>query len=177
MRKYLVGFIVGALFMSAFPAYGAVSSLVGKKVSGEFSVKVDGTEIAGKSVAIDGTTYAPLRAIGDATGYTVTFENKEVVFTKKENGGGEPVATNQPTETQSSGEDPNSARLSELEEELSELRLRSVAITNEIGPLGVEYIRKKDESIQAKIDELKAEYAQVEAKIKELEAEREMLKQ
>jgi hypothetical protein len=84
MRKYVIGFLVGVLCASVAPAYGAVSSLVGKKVSGEYVVKVDGNIIEGKSIAIDGTTYAPLRIIGDATGYNVTFENKEVIFTKKQ---------------------------------------------------------------------------------------------
>jgi hypothetical protein len=84
MRKYLIGFIAGILLASVAPAYGAVSSLIGKSVQGEYTVKVDGAILSKKSVSIDGTTYAPLRAIGEATGYDVDFVNNEVVFTKKE---------------------------------------------------------------------------------------------
>jgi len=101
LRKYVIGFVAGVLLSSVAPAYGAVSSLIGKEVQGEYAVKVDGTTLAKKSIAIDGTTYAPLREIGEAIGYDVDFLNKEVVFTKNkaEVGGSEPVTTSDPVET------------------------------------------------------------------------------
>jgi hypothetical protein len=81
-RNFVLGLIVGILLASAVPAYGAVSSLIGKTVQGEYSVKVDDKEIAAKSIAIDGTTYAPLRAVAESIGYDVTFKDKTVIFSK-----------------------------------------------------------------------------------------------
>ena len=83
MRKFLLGLLLGIMIAVAAPAYGAVSSFVGKSVQGEYLVKVDGSPLVKKSIAIDGTTYAPLRAIGEAVGYDVDFVDKTVVFTKK----------------------------------------------------------------------------------------------
>lgn len=80
MRKYVVGFVVGLLFASAFPAYGAVSSMVGKKVQAENTVYVNGKQLPIRSVNIDGTTYSPNRAIADAVGLEVKFENNSVIF-------------------------------------------------------------------------------------------------
>lgn len=80
MRKYVVGFIAGLLLASAFPAYGAVSSLVGKKIANEYEVFVDGKKLDKKALAVDGTSYAPLRVIADAIGYDIEFANNTVVM-------------------------------------------------------------------------------------------------
>ena len=82
MRKYIVGFLVGALLTVGTSVYGAdIASLVGKKVQGEASVSVDGANI-GKIVIIDGKSYAPVRVIGESAGYSVTVNGKDVVLSK-----------------------------------------------------------------------------------------------
>jgi hypothetical protein len=171
MRKYVIGFLVGVLCASVAPAYGAVSSLVGKKVSGEYTVKVDGTTLSNKSVAIDGTTYAPLRAIGDATGYDVSFENKTVVFTKKES---ESKGSDQVTNDQTTTENPNAASIAEIDAQLTGLRKQLINISNELTSLNAKYMTSDDEtlksSLRSQADVLKEQYKQIEAQIKELES-------
>lgn len=88
VRKYLVGFVAGFLLASAFPAYGAVSSLVGKQVQAENTVIVNGKELDIKAVNIDGTTFAPNRAIAEALGLDINFVDGAVIFENKE---GDPV--------------------------------------------------------------------------------------
>ena len=94
MRKYLVGFIAGLLLASAFPAYGSVTSMIGKQVQAENSIIVNGLELDVKAVNIDGTTYTPNRALAEALGAEIGFEDKKVIFETKE---GEPVE--QPVDT------------------------------------------------------------------------------
>lgn len=74
MRKYLIGMIVGiALTISATTYADDITSLIGKTVQGVFPVKVNGDILAKTAIVIDGTSYLPVRAIGDAIGYDVSF--------------------------------------------------------------------------------------------------------
>lgn len=83
MRKYVIGFLVGALLTLGTSVYGAdIASLVGKTVQGEALVSVDGANI-GKIVIIDGKSYAPVRAIGESAGYSVIVNGKNVILSKQ----------------------------------------------------------------------------------------------
>lgn len=79
MKKIIV---VGALSLtflaSSVVVYGATSSsLIGAKVQGIFSVKVNGAKIS-DAVAINGLTYVPLRSLTESIGGTVQVEGKTV---------------------------------------------------------------------------------------------------
>lgn len=75
MRKYIVGFIIGVFMTASVSAYADnIVSLVGKQVQGEFLVMVNGKELPQKAVVIDGSSYAPVRAIGESAGYDVGFD-------------------------------------------------------------------------------------------------------
>ncbi len=78
MKKHLlIGFLAGILFASAFPVYGAVSSLVGKKVTKEMTVKVD-DEMIGTAIVVDGRGYLPIRTMTDALNLELQVDSKEV---------------------------------------------------------------------------------------------------
>lgn len=83
MRKYITGFLVGVLLASAVPAYGAVTSAIGKKVGSEIVVKLDDKEV-GKAIVVDGRSYLPVRATADALdlGLEVTKEAINLVSTE-----------------------------------------------------------------------------------------------
>jgi len=81
MRKYAIGFFIGIFVASAFPVYGAVTSLVGQKVQTEYPVVVNGKQLETKAISINGVSYTPNRAFSDATGSQISFENKTVVIT------------------------------------------------------------------------------------------------
>lgn len=84
MRKYVVGIIIGALLAFAGQTAADSVSKIGKKVQGEVVVKVDGVPLEAKGLIVDGQTTVPARALADASGYDVAFQNKEVLLTKKE---------------------------------------------------------------------------------------------
>ncbi len=73
MRKYMIGAIFGALLATAVSAHAEVISMIGKVVDGAFPVKVNGTTIDKQAIVIDGTSYLPVRAIGDALNMDVSF--------------------------------------------------------------------------------------------------------
>ncbi|MGG4217320.1 hypothetical protein ABEW32_03700 [Paenibacillus jamilae] len=87
MKKIVAGFLAGALFTIGAGAFAdEIESLVGKKVQSETSVSVNGKELD-KAIVVEGKSYAPVRSIGEAAGYTVTVDGKNVVLkdgTKKD---------------------------------------------------------------------------------------------
>ncbi|WP_375104950.1 hypothetical protein ACDZ28_13675 [Paenibacillus sp. RS8] len=83
MKKFIAGVIVGGfLFVGVF-AFADGSSLIGQKVQGLFSVEKAGTKVA-DAIVINGTAYAPVRAVSDATGTELTVEGKRIIIQEKE---------------------------------------------------------------------------------------------
>ncbi|WP_051289624.1 hypothetical protein [Paenibacillus massiliensis] len=73
MKKMVVGFLAGALFMIGATTFADdIQTLVGKKIEGETAVTVDGTSI-GSAIIVDGKSYAPVRSIAEASGLAVGY--------------------------------------------------------------------------------------------------------
>lgn len=79
MKKFISGIIVGALLFTGASAFADSVSLIGQKVQGLFTVEKAGTKIA-DAVIINGTAYAPVRAVSEATGTTLTVEGKKIIM-------------------------------------------------------------------------------------------------
>ncbi len=114
MRKYLIGALVGAALALSFNVSAAVESLIGKSVQGEFVVKLNGNELPNKAAVVDGSSYLPVRAIGESLGLEVDFENNEVLLNepKKED-------TSQVTEPQPQTEPQPTVSLESLEYQIN----------------------------------------------------------
>lgn len=78
MKKIAAGILAGAMLMVSAQALGAAVTLVGKKIQGEYTVKVYGKKLADAAVVIDGKSYVPVRAIGELAGYKVTVSGKTI---------------------------------------------------------------------------------------------------
>lgn len=88
MKKVLLGVLVGIIL--SVPMYAAAEKLpaiIGKTVQGTTSILI-GVEYAADAIIIDGTSYAPVRAIAELVGMGVSFENGKIILTEKE---GEPL--------------------------------------------------------------------------------------
>lgn len=83
MKKFIAGFIAGALLFGGTAAIAAQPGLIGQKVQSVFSVEKDGKKIA-DAVAIGGATYAPVRALAEATGTDIKIEGKTITMSDKE---------------------------------------------------------------------------------------------
>jgi len=85
MKKwvYLVsGVVIGALVATAGNAFAdQLKSLVGKKVTGEYTVVVNGKELSDKGAVIDGRTNVPVRGVSQALGADIRVEGKKILVT------------------------------------------------------------------------------------------------
>lgn len=57
----------------------AASGLLGQKVQGVFTIEKDGAKIA-EAAIINGSAYAPLRAVADATGTDIGIQGKKIII-------------------------------------------------------------------------------------------------
>jgi hypothetical protein len=82
MKKWtylLSGIVIGAIVATSGSAFAAqVKSLIGQKVTGEYTVIVNGKTLQDKGAVIAGRTNAPVRAIADAIGAELKVEGKTI---------------------------------------------------------------------------------------------------
>jgi hypothetical protein len=84
LKKLVIGVVIGFVLSLPLTANGAVQSLIGKVVDGEFTVTVNKSLLPNKAIVIEGTSYLPVRTLSDATGYNVYFEaNKGIDLVDK----------------------------------------------------------------------------------------------
>lgn len=77
MKKFVLGLIVGVAVTASSSAFAddIVQSIVGKKVDGEFPVKIAGKSLETQAATVEGTSYLPVRAIGEALNMDVKFDS------------------------------------------------------------------------------------------------------
>lgn len=79
MKKFVAGFLVGALLLVGTSTFADSVSLIGRKVEGTFTVKKDGIKVM-DAVIINGKSYAPVRSIAEASGLSVQVEGKTIIM-------------------------------------------------------------------------------------------------
>ncbi|MDN4069930.1 hypothetical protein QYF50_18675 [Paenibacillus vini] len=96
MKKWsfiLGGFLLGvAVTLSSGTVFAEVQSLIGKKVSGEMNVIVNGTKLDDKGAVIEGRTNAPVRALAASLGADLKVEGKDIIITSESTSSGEKEA-------------------------------------------------------------------------------------
>lgn len=76
------GILIGFVLSTSAGAFAdSVKSLVGKKVSGEYTVIVDGKKLADKGAIIDGKANVPVRGISEALGADIKVSGKTITVT------------------------------------------------------------------------------------------------
>jgi hypothetical protein len=80
-KQFIAGFLTAALIFGAVPAFAnTVSSLIGSKVTGVFTINdADGKKIA-EAAIINGSAYVPVRAMSEATGTDLTVTGKVITL-------------------------------------------------------------------------------------------------
>jgi hypothetical protein len=82
MKKYVAGFVVGALFTVSATAFAdEIKTLVGKKIQGETVIELNG-QVLDTAIIVDGKSYAPTRSIGEAAGFDVNMKDKKVILSE-----------------------------------------------------------------------------------------------
>jgi len=170
MRKYIVGGLAGAALMFSVTAFADGNSIIGKVIQGEYSVKVikvanpAGETLSTKSIAVDGTTYVPLRVAADTFGYDADFANKMVILTERSGGTvtKETLETSETTpETPSSTQETVEEQIASLSSQRSMLINQAIQLLATADPNSIEVTQKvkklNDQAaeLQKQIDELK----------------------
>lgn len=75
------GIIIGVVFSTSAGAFAdTVKSMVGKKVTGEYTIVVDGNKLSDKGAVIDSRANVPARALSEALGATVKVEGRTITI-------------------------------------------------------------------------------------------------
>ncbi|WP_145148463.1 stalk domain-containing protein [Paenibacillus xylanexedens] len=79
------GIIIGVVFSTSVGAFAdTVKSMVGKKVTGEYTIVVDGKKLSDKGAVIDSRANVPARSLSDALGADVKVSGKTITITSGE---------------------------------------------------------------------------------------------
>lgn len=77
MKKFVLGLIVGIAVTATSSVYAddIIQSVVGKSIEGEMPIKVSGKQLSTQAIIVDGTSYLPVRAAGEALNMDVKFDS------------------------------------------------------------------------------------------------------
>jgi hypothetical protein len=168
VKKAVAGFLAGVVFMIGAQAFGDSVSKIGKKIQTEYSVTIDGQKLTVPAIAVDGTSYAPVRAMGDATGYDVSVSGKSISLDKERVAVSSTNQTTQPATPQPTF----SSGLTEVQNKLATLNGKIAAAAANI--TATEWQLKDDADnadLKAKLEKYKAEYADLLAQKAKIEQE------
>lgn len=172
-KKVVAAFLAGALMMVSVQAFGDSVSQIGKKIQTELSVTVDGKKLTVPAIAVDGKSYAPVRAIGDAVGYNVAVSGKSIILSKE----GGTVSDNivnipEPTPEVIPPAATHTPKLQTNESKINALSHKLATLSGSIAIAEAQLKDKPDNSeLQQKVVDLKAQYAELQAQLAELQGQ------
>jgi len=81
----VISFVLG-VSVAAFgqDVYAQINSMIGKKVTGEYTVIVNGETLSDKGAIIDGRANVPVRALSESLGADIKVEGKTIMVTAEE---------------------------------------------------------------------------------------------
>lgn len=87
-KKWLgltLAFVFGVLVATTGEDVAAqVQSMIGKKVTGEYTVVVNGEKLSDKGAIIDGRANVPVRALSESLGVDIKVDGKTIMVTSEE---------------------------------------------------------------------------------------------
>lgn len=170
MKKYIAGFLAGAVFVLSATAFADdIQSLIGKKIQGETVVELNGQALD-TAIIVDGKSYAPVRTIGEAAGYGVSMQNKKIIL---ENKASNTTAATNPGKGQSVEE-----KTVNLQERISTHKDRIVRLEARIKGLEDEILKPnyEDRGEKDMITQYKADLEKQKSLLSDLESELAVLK-
>jgi len=84
MKKFVLGILCGAFLFGGTSVLAESISLVGKKIEKEIPVNYNGEPLVAKAIVVEGTSYLPVRTVGNTLGATVEFKDG-VIHVEKTN--------------------------------------------------------------------------------------------
>lgn len=170
MRKYIVGFFVGALAFTAVQASAdGIKSLVNTKVGSVWELHVNGENV-GEVPIISGSSYAPVRQIAEIAGMDVDFEQGKVFLTSNKGQTAveyELSIKKQELETAKTVKVNTEKELKGHEKTYADL----LAYDPNVSEAEKQVFEKRRQQLMGEITELEAEIKTLESEIATLEAE------
>lgn len=154
MRKVIVSFVAGILVaIGTSAAYAEVTSMIGKRVDGQFPLKIGGELSEIPAITIEGVSYIPLRAAGDLLGAKVSWLDGEIIMVKTNEMYGETP--------------PTAEEMAEIARIEQERLLQETEKKNEV-LIQISHLRGKIQTLQFKINALKREVESREESLKKM---------
>lgn len=176
MKKsaYVVGgMLIGFVLATSTGAFAdSVKSLIGKKVTGEYTIKVNGEKIADKGAIIDGRANIPVRGISEALGADIKVSGKTITVTTSESEITDIPNTKPTTNNGSKFIGSSKESLEELKQSIEKNRIKPAVEEREHILKEIEILKKPDAfgqpapNLEVKQKQL-AEYDELIAKAKE----------
>ncbi|RUS41842.1 hypothetical protein [Cohnella sp. AR92] len=174
----LLGMLVGIALTISAGAYAANSGLIGKKITAEVPIVLDGKKISEKGSVAGGTTLLPVRSLAGLFGADVKYTDGTVYLTSTEVGGAAvPEATTSPTAANQLTEEELKKKIADLDSRI-EMALLTYNETQEVidrmstdpnAEKEVERLQGFNDQTKASIEELQKEKADLEAQLKALQ--------
>jgi len=82
MKRFALGFICGALLFGGTAVLAEGVSLVGKRVDGEIPVIYNDEPLVAKAITVEGTSYLPVRTVGNTLGAKIEYKDGAVYVEK-----------------------------------------------------------------------------------------------
>ncbi|MGZ0043392.1 2,' 3'-cyclic nucleotide 2'-phosphodiesterase [Paenibacillus ottowii] len=121
MKKWsylLSGILIGAVVATTGNAFAdQVKSLIGEKVAGEYTVKVNGNSLAENAIVVDGKAHVPLRAVSDSLGAGIKVDGKTIQIDTQSNIESSVEPKKEPGHTVETGKDEKSTYQGDRSEE------------------------------------------------------------
>jgi hypothetical protein len=174
MKRFITGFLCGALLFGGTAVLADSVSMVGKIVDGEVSVFYNDEPLAAKAITVEGTSYLPVRTVGNTLGAQIDYRDGAIYVEKTDD--------YEAIKTQVMNDIKLEMRKEELRDEIAKLYAavenqreqiteleRGIEISEKQGGYTPSLIQAKqiiESSIQVniqKIKELEAELAELEA--------------
>lgn len=135
----LLGFVL-ATTTSAFA--DTVKSLIGKKVTGEYTVIVNGQKLSEKGAIIDGKANVPVRAISDSLGADIKVSGKTITVTTESTDLSDGSVSMPPVNNKYAGYSKQT--LEELKISIENNRIKPAVEERELILLEIEELKKPD---------------------------------
>ena len=84
MRRTIACLVFVLVMLAAAAADAGNTGMIGKRVDAAYPIFINGQELDGDVISIEGTSYIPVRVAAEAFGYQTNFVNKMVVLSPKQ---------------------------------------------------------------------------------------------
>jgi hypothetical protein len=175
MRKFILGFVMGALIFSGVTAFAGNVSLVGMKVGSEAELYIDGKQLS-DVIVVDNKSFAPVREFAESLGRNVEYKKAEKGDKAVINIRQLPNVENIKLEIKTLEEEisllnMNAGRVKETR--IMQLKYKNPDATDE----EIEALLLKDETYMEDFNARSARIAEIEKELAELEARKAELEQ